>query len=195
MTQMTHCGHIFSQPPQGLLIGLWLSQPLPAPRNALRASCALSDRFNAMMLGVVRQTHDHQPIRPAIRHCHHHEGSVVTNRSCLFRLDFTAQERCHHWFDLRTCFDFHTQRTTPDFFMSAVHTCDAQSLSCFACFAVTFASVAFAPATIADAATHMATIGDVSKEIAPTWAVTFAWVCFFCHVQQCPESHCPSLNC
>jgi hypothetical protein len=47
--------------------------------------------------------------------------------------------------------------------MSAVHTTYAQSLACFACFGVTFASVAFAPATIADTATHMLSIGDVSK--------------------------------
>ena len=66
--------------------------------------------------------------------------------------------------------------------MSAVHTTNAQSLSCFACFVVTFASVAFAPATIAGTAPDMTTIGDVAKEITPTWAVTFAWLFFCCHI-------------
>ena len=66
--------------------------------------------------------------------------------------------------------------------MSAVDTTNAQSLACFACFVVTFASVAFAPATIAGTAPDMATIGDVAEQVTPTWAFTFAWCFFFCHI-------------
>lgn len=69
--------------------------------------------------------------------------------------------------------------------MSAVDTTNAQSLACFACFGVTFASVAFASATIAGTAPDMSAVGDVAVQVTPTWALTFAWWFFFCHAADC----------
>jgi hypothetical protein len=49
-------------------------------------------------------------------------------------------------------------------------------------FAQTFAPIPSTPATIAGTASDMATIGDVAEQVTPTWAFTFAWCFFFCHI-------------
>jgi hypothetical protein len=43
-----------------------------------------SDWFNSVVRGVVRKPHHDQPIRPAIRHCNHHEWAMITNWARLF---------------------------------------------------------------------------------------------------------------
>jgi hypothetical protein len=92
--------------------------------------------------------------------------------------------------DLRTCFDLDTQRTTPQFFVACVRTCDAEHLACPSRFAVAFGTVAFATSHRVAAAFHSACTVTTSPAkqtelraliterapISSAFAVTFAFV-------------------
>lgn len=101
-----HCGQISFQPPQALPIGVRVCQPLPAPRTAQKASCAL---WQALEQGWLLRFLSQSPRHPAFNDgqvigCHLHADAVETFQHCCHQrcarpcegVKHCAVGGCHH---------------------------------------------------------------------------------------------------